>query len=132
VFLLQSLEADALLGRGFLVDQLEDFLDVGDVLPRLLEVALEAGLELLVVDLLDQLREGLVCELPLDVEDVAELVNEEVSWCCELRQSTPFPFLLGRNSNARRGDSISSQRLRSRVVATRSPTRRSGRSAASG
>jgi hypothetical protein len=93
VLLLEALEADALLDLGLLAEQLENRLHVGDVLPGLLEMALEPGLELLIGDLADQLRERLVCQRALDVEDVAEFVEEEVARCCELRHSCPFDWV---------------------------------------
>jgi hypothetical protein len=68
-----------------LAQELEDLLDVGDVLSRFLQVALEAGRELLVVDLLDQLRKGLAGELALDVEDVAQLVEEQLPRARDVR-----------------------------------------------
>jgi hypothetical protein len=48
-------------------------------------VLLERGPELVVLDLGDQLRQRLVGELALDVEDVAELVDEQFALGRDLR-----------------------------------------------
>jgi hypothetical protein len=56
-------------------------------------MALEPGLELLVGDLTDQLRERLLRQRALDIQDVAEFVEEEVARCCELRLSCPFDWV---------------------------------------
>ena len=79
VLLLEPFEADALLDLRLLAEQLEDFLDVGDVLPALLEVRLEAASEVLVFDFVDQLGERLLGKRALDVQDVAELVSRNRS-----------------------------------------------------
>ena len=42
MLLLEALEADALLLVRLLAEELEDLLDVGDVLPRLLQMAFAA------------------------------------------------------------------------------------------
>jgi hypothetical protein len=84
VLLFQPLEADALLRRGLLAEIVEDLLDVGDMLLRLLQVLLEPLLELGILHLPDQLGQYLVGELLLDVEDVTQLVDEEVAWRCDL------------------------------------------------
>ena len=86
----EPLEADAPFGLGFFAEQLEDPLDVVDVRPGLLEMALEAAPELLVGDLVDQLRERLLGEGPLDLENVAELVQEQVARCRDLGHEPSF------------------------------------------
>src|SRR5262245_2833058 len=50
-------------------------------------MVLERGRELLVSHLGDELRKHLVCELPFDVEDVAELVQEQVARVVDLGHS---------------------------------------------
>src|SRR5262249_38925911 len=83
----EALEAEARLDLRLLAEQLEDLFDVRDVAPGLTQVRLESVLQLTVLNLADQLRQSLVDELPLDVEDVAELVQEELPRVSDLRHS---------------------------------------------
>ena len=79
MLLREALEGEADLGLRVLAEELEDLLDVLDVVLGLVEMILERRAELVVLDLRDELRERLGCELPLDVEDVAELVDEQLA-----------------------------------------------------
>ena len=75
----ESLEAEAGLRLRRLAELGKDLLHVLDVATGLPEVSLEPVAELVVRDLADELREHLVGQLLLDVEDVSELVQEELA-----------------------------------------------------
>jgi len=53
---------------------------------------LQAFLELRILHFADQLGQRLFDELPLDVEDVAELMEEELSRTGDLRHSNSFRY----------------------------------------
>ena len=106
---LQALEAEAFLGMRRLVELLEHLHEVLDVALGLPEVLLERVPKLVVRDLADQFRQHLVGELPLDVEDVAELVEEQLArrgdlahpWLLSCGCSRPYPYGPPRNRSTR-------------------------------
>ena len=87
MLLLQPLEAEAGLDLRLFAQRLEDALDVHDVLSRLLQMLLEAITELLILHLADQLRQGFVDKRTLDIEDVAQLMQEKLPESSDLRHA---------------------------------------------